>query len=105
MNPMNVPLSEIAAIVAAARIQGTPAVQTDLDGRPVRILTLRGRRPGELYDFTLDDGHRRWRLECVSHENGVDMHLRTLGKRLSARLDVLHGIASEHFGRHRPALP
>jgi hypothetical protein len=102
---MSIPLSDIAAIVAAARVQGTPTVRTDPDGRPVRALTLRGLHPGELYDFTLDDGHRRWRLESVSHESGIDMHGRTLGKRLSARLNVLHGTAAEHFGRRPTALP
>lgn len=102
---MNIPLSDIAAIVAAAHLQGPPTVGADLDGRPVRLLTLRGPRPGELYDFTLDDGHRRWRLESVSHESGIDMHGRTLGKRLSARLNVLHGTATEHFDQRPPALP
>lgn len=102
---MNIPLSDIAAIVAAARVQGPPTVRTDLDGRPMRVLTLRGPRPGELYDFALDDGHRRWRLESVSHESGIDMHGRTLGKRLSARLNVLHGTAAEHFGQWPPVLP
>ncbi len=61
--------------------------------------------PGELYDFTLGDGHRRWCLESVSHASGIDMHGRTLGKRLSARLNVLHGTAAEHFGHRSPALP
>ncbi|MGW2886384.1 hypothetical protein ACWDDN_13705 [Streptomyces griseoruber] len=104
---MPIPLSDIAAIVAAARLQGPPTVRTGLDRRPVRVLTLRGPRPDELYDFTLDDGHRRWRLDSVSHASGIDMHGRTLGRRLSARLNVLHGTAAEHFGqRPRPsALP
>lgn len=102
---MNIPLSDIAAIVAAAHVQGQPTVRTDSDGGPVRVLTLRGLRPGELYDFTLDHGHRRWRLDSVSHEDGVDMHARTLGKRLSARLNVLHGAAIEHFGQRPPNLP
>ncbi|MFI1563833.1 hypothetical protein ACH4ZX_12370 [Streptomyces sp. NPDC020490] len=101
----SIPLSDIAEIVAAARVQGPPALRTDPDGRPVRVLTLRGARHGELFDFTLDDGHRRWRLESVSHESGIDMHSRTLGKRLSARLDALHGIAAEHFGQRLPSLP
>jgi hypothetical protein len=101
----SIPLSDIAAIVFAARVQGPPTVRTDPDGSPVRVLTLRGQSPGELYDFTLDAGHRRWRLESVSHGSGIDMHDRTLGRRLSARLDVLHGTASEHFGRQRPPLP
>ncbi|MFI5688631.1 hypothetical protein [Streptomyces sp. NPDC051636] len=99
------PLSDIAAIVLAARVQGPPALRTDPDGRSVRVLTLRGSRPAELYDFTLDDGHRRWRLESVSHESGIDMHGRTLGKRLSARLNVLHGTAAEHFDQRPPANP
>ncbi|MFG2956340.1 hypothetical protein ACGF5O_21785 [Streptomyces sp. NPDC048291] len=102
---MSIPLSDIAAIVAAARLLGPPTVRADPDGRPVRALTLRGLRPGELYDFTLDDGHRRWHLESVSHESGIDMHGRTLGKRLSARLDVLHGTAAEHFDQRPPTLP
>ncbi|CAM5469816.1 hypothetical protein [Streptomyces aurantiogriseus] len=102
---MNISLSDIAAIVAAAHLQGPPTVRADLDGKPVRVLTLRGSRPGELYDFTLDDGHRRWRLESVSHESGVDTHGRTLGRRLSARLNVLHGTAAEHFGQRPLALP
>ncbi|MER6077029.1 hypothetical protein [Streptomyces sp. NPDC001833] len=102
---MSIPLSDIAAIVTAARLQGPPTVRADLDGRPVRLLTLRGTSPGELYDFTLDEGHRRWRLESVSHESGIDMHGRTLGRRLSARLDVLHGTAAEHFAPRPPALP
>ncbi|MER6010139.1 hypothetical protein [Streptomyces bluensis] len=101
----SIPLSDIAAIVTAARVQGPPTLRADPDGRPVRVLTLRGPRPGELYDFTLDDGHRRWRLESVSHESGIDMHGRTLGKRLSARLNVLRGTAAEHFGQRPPALP
>ncbi|MGW7542120.1 hypothetical protein ACWGKQ_13505 [Streptomyces sp. NPDC054770] len=102
---MSIPLSDIAAIVTAARLQGPPTVRADPDGRPVRALTLRGLRPGELYDFTLDDGHRRWHLESVTHESGIDMHGRTLGKRLSARLDVLHGTAAEHFDQRPPAHP
>lgn len=101
----SIPLSDIAAIVAAARVQGPPTLRTDPDGRPVCVLTLRGSRPGELYDFALDDGHRRWRLESVSHESGIDMHDRTLGRRLSARLNALRGAAAEHFGQHPPTLP
>ncbi|MGR3937079.1 hypothetical protein [Streptomyces sp. BRA346] len=101
----SLPLSDIAAIVAAARVQGPPTLRSDVDGRSVRLLTLRGSRPGELYDFTLDDGHRRWRLESVSNESGIDMNGRTLGKRLSARLSVLHGTAAEHFGQRLTHLP
>ncbi|WP_328769454.1 hypothetical protein [Streptomyces sp. NBC_00286] len=93
----NIPLADIVAIVIAARVQGPPALRTAPDGRPVRVLTLRGIRPGELYEFTLDDGHRRWCLESVTDESGVAMHGRTLGRRLSARLNVLHGTASVHF--------
>jgi hypothetical protein len=33
------------------------------------------------------------------------MHGRTLGRRLSARLNILHGTAVEHFGQRPPALP
>ncbi|AWK09616.1 hypothetical protein DDQ41_12550 [Streptomyces spongiicola] len=101
----SIPLSDIAAIVVAARVQGPPTLRTAPGGRPVRVLTLRGTRPGELYDFTLDDGHRRWCLESVSHASGFDMHGRTLGKRLSARLNALHGTAAEHFGQPSPAIP
>jgi hypothetical protein len=102
---MTIPLSDIVSIVAAARIQGPPTLRTELDGKPVRVLTLRGDRPGELYDFALDEGHRRWRLESVSHDSGIEMDGRTLGRRLSARLDVLHGTAAEHFGRRPPTCP
>ncbi|MFE0642787.1 MULTISPECIES: hypothetical protein [unclassified Streptomyces] len=100
----SIPLSDIVAIVVAARVQGPPALRASCDGRRVRVLTLRGPRPGELYDFTLGDGHRRWCLESVSHDSGVDVHDRTLGRRLSARLDVLHGIAAEHFAERRPVV-
>ncbi|MEV0735413.1 hypothetical protein AB0I51_05485 [Streptomyces sp. NPDC050549] len=102
---MSISLPDIVAIVLAARVQGEPTLRIDPDGRPVRVLTLRGSRPGALYDFTLDDGHRRWCLESVTDDSGIEMHGRTLGKRLSARLSVLHGTAAEHFGQRPPDIP
>ncbi|MGC9539957.1 hypothetical protein [Streptomyces sp. UG1] len=105
-NPTSsIPLPDITAIVIAARVQGPPTVRADLDGRPVRAMTLRGLRPGELYDFTLDHGHRRWRLESATNDRGIDMHGRTLGRRLSARLHALYGTAVEHFDQEPPSLP
>ncbi|KPI15641.1 hypothetical protein OK074_2086 [Actinobacteria bacterium OK074] len=100
-----VSLPEITAIVIAARLQGPPEHRNDPDGRALRVLTLRGSHPGELYEFTLADGHRRWVLEAVTRENGIDMQVRTLGRRLSARLNVLHGIAVECFAQSPPPEP
>ncbi|MDX3749643.1 hypothetical protein [Streptomyces sp. AK08-02] len=90
-------ITRIAAIVVAAHVLGAPIKRQETGGRTVRVLSLRGQRFGQVCDFTLDDGHRRWRLETVTDNHGVDMVGRTLGKRLSARLDVLHAQATEHF--------
>ncbi|MFF3056384.1 hypothetical protein [Streptomyces sp. NPDC057909] len=89
--------AHIAAIVVAARVLGAPTRRREIGDRSVRVLSLRGQQIGQVCDFTLDDGHRRWRLESVTDNHGVDMVGRTLGKRLSARLDVLHAQAAEHF--------
>lgn len=91
----SIPLARIAAIVVAARVQGTPARQPAPDGTPVRALTLHGSHPGEFYDFTLHDGHRRWQLAAVVHDHGTEHVARTLGRRLSSRLSALHGAAAE----------
>jgi hypothetical protein len=101
----SIPLADIAEIVLAARVQRAPAVRFVDGGPAVHILTLRGLQPDELYDFTLDEGHRRWRLEAVSDAHGVNAQGRTLGRRLSARLNVLHGTAAEHFAPRPPDLP
>lgn len=95
--------SEIAAIVAAARVQGPPTQRPDPAG-PVRVLTLYGLRPGQLYDFSLTGDHRRWCLESVSNDHGVELDGRTLGRRLSARLTALHADAVRHF-TDRPTSP
>ncbi|MFE7565392.1 hypothetical protein ACFU76_00265 [Streptomyces sp. NPDC057539] len=89
-------ITRIAAIVVAAHVLGAPAERQEAGGRTVRVLSLRGQQFGQICDFTLDDGHRRWRLESINN-HGIDRVGRTLGKRLSARLDVLHAQATEHF--------
>ncbi|MFB6640252.1 hypothetical protein ACFCYF_23685 [Streptomyces chartreusis] len=100
-----IPNSEIAAIVTAARLKGPPTRRLDSTGTVVvRVLTLYGPRPGQLYDFSLTGSHRRWCLESVSDDHGVELDGRTLGRRLSARLDILHAQATAHF-TDRPASP
>jgi len=90
-------ITQIAAIVVAAHVFGAPTERQEAGGVTVRVLSLRGQRFGQVCDFTLDDGHRRWRLESVTDNHGIDMVGRTLGKRLSARLDALHAQAASHF--------
>lgn len=90
-------IAHIAAIVVAARVLGAPTKRRETGGHTVRVLSLHGQQSGQVCDFTLDDGHRRWRLESVTDNHGVDMVGRTLGKRLSARLNALHAQATEHF--------
>ncbi|MFE6481494.1 hypothetical protein ACFVGN_00915 [Streptomyces sp. NPDC057757] len=90
-------ITRIAVIVVAAHVLDAPIKRQETGGHTVRVLSLRGERFGQVCDFTLDNGHRRWRLETVTDNHGVDMVGRTLGRRLSARLDVLHAQAAEHF--------
>ncbi|MGI5401967.1 hypothetical protein ACQEVG_21485 [Streptomyces sp. CA-135486] len=90
-------ITHIAAIVVAARVLCAPTERHESGGHAVRVLSLHGQQSGQICDFTLDDGHRRWRLESVTDNHGVDMVGRTLGKRLSARLDALHAQTAEHF--------
>ena len=96
-------ITRIAAIVVAAHVLGAPAKRQETGGRTVRVLSLRGEQFGQVCDFTLDDGHRRWRLETVTDNHGIDTVGRTLGKRLSARLDALHAQAAAHFAQRPTA--
>lgn len=89
-------ISEIAAIVLAARVLGAPT-EKQVDGSSVRRLSLRGQRRGQSVDFTLHQGHRLWRLDSVTDDHGTDLKLRTLGNRLSARLDDLYAQAATHL--------
>ncbi|WP_405999384.1 hypothetical protein [Streptomyces sp. NBC_00829] len=90
-------ITQIAAVVVAAHVLGAPTERRETGGVTVRVLSLRGQRFGQVCDFILDDGHRRWRLETVTDNHGVNTVGRTLGKRLSSRLDALHAQAVEHF--------
>ncbi|MDQ8707850.1 hypothetical protein RCO28_36085 [Streptomyces sp. LHD-70] len=85
-------ITNIAAIVLAARTVGTPT-KRHVDGVTVHQLSLHGQSPGQTVDFTLREGHRRWCLAAVTDDQGTALPARTLGRRLSARLTDLHAQA------------
>ncbi|MDI3418002.1 hypothetical protein [Streptomyces luteolus] len=97
-------ITDIAAIVLAARVVGIPT-QRQADGATVHRLSLHGQQRGQFAHFSLREGHHRWRLESVTDDHGTNPLPRTLGRRLSARLTDLHSQATDSPTSPSPASP
>ncbi|WP_372407370.1 hypothetical protein [Streptomyces luteireticuli] len=81
--------SLIARIVHEAQGGTRHILRSDLTDRH-RRLVLRGLDHDDEWTFALAQGHRFWRLEHISTRHGIASVPRTLGKRLSARLNNLY---------------